>query len=178
MQMQIIEEMKSFIGFGAEDAANLKSLGPVMAPHQGKITDTFYETLGRHGHTALLIEGRVEQLKQTHAKWFGELFGGEYGEAYFVGRWKIGLAHVRIGLDPFWVEAVMSVIRTMAAEALATTNSDAADAARKYGSLCKLLDLDLLVINLSYQDDRLTRLTDFTGMKRTLIENIIRLPKK
>ena len=46
------------------------------------------------------------------------------------------------------------------------------------GSLLKVLDLDLAIINLSYQEDRLDRLSDFTGMKRALIENIIKIPKK
>lgn len=178
MDMQVIEEMKTFLNFGAQDLANLRALGPVMEPHQRQITDTFYDVLGQHGPTAKLIEGRVDQLKRTHAKWFADLFAGEYGQPYFEGRWRIGQAHVRIGLDPFWVEGVMSLIRTMAATAIAANSSDPKDVAQKYASLCKLLDLDLLVINLAYQDDRLARLTDFTGMKRALIENIIRLPKK
>jgi hypothetical protein len=41
-----------------------------------------------------------------------ELFAGDYGEAYFDNRWKIGLAHVRVGVKPWWVEAVTSFLRT------------------------------------------------------------------
>ena len=48
----------------------------------------------------------------------------------------------------------------------------------KLAAFTKICDLDLLVINLSYGEDRLDRLTEFTGMKRTLIENIIRIPRK
>ena len=36
----------------------------------------------------------------------------------------------------------------------------------------------MLIINLSYAEDRLDRLATFTGMKRGLIETIIRIPKK
>lgn len=45
-------------------------------------------------------------------------------------------------------------------------------------SFTKICDLDQMVINLSYQEDRIERLTEFTGMKRALIENIIKIPKK
>ena len=34
----------------------------------------------------------------------------------------------------------------------------------------------MLLINMAYADERLERLSSFTGMKRTLIENIIRIP--
>ncbi|MCA9669698.1 MAG: hypothetical protein KC503_29085 [Myxococcales bacterium] len=175
---QIFATMKEFIDFGEQDVKNLVEMAPLMQKHQQRITDYFYEVLGKYPPTAKLIEGRIDQLKGTHAVWFGELFAGDYSDAYFEGRWRIGMAHVRIGLDPYWVEAVMSVIRTMSLEALAQELDDAAAVAQKHASLLKLLDIDLLIINLSYQEDRLARLTDFTGMKRKLIENIIRIPKK
>ncbi|MFO0725841.1 MAG: protoglobin domain-containing protein [Myxococcota bacterium] len=171
---EIFEQMKAFLSFGAEDAAHLRRLGPLMMPHQPRLTDAFYAQLALHPPTAKLIEGRVQALKQTHAAWFAELFNGEYGRAYFDRRWRIGLAHVRIGLDPFWVEVVMSLIRGIGGEAL----SGAPDENALRSALLKILDLDLLIINLSYQEDRLDRLTEFTGLKRPLIENIIRIPRK
>lgn len=178
MSAEIFATMKRFMGFGDDDVANLVSMAAVMQKHQPAITDHFYALLAEYPPTAKMIEGRVDALKKTHAQWFAELFAGDYSDAYFERRWRIGMAHVRIGLDPYWVEAVMSVIRTKSLDALASELPDPIDVAAKHGSLLKLLDIDLLVINLSYQEDRLTRLTDFTGMKRQLIENIIRIPKK
>jgi hypothetical protein len=170
----VFQDMKAFVGLDAADARRLAELGPLMTPHQARITDAFYAKLAEHPPTAKLIDGRVDQLKKTHAVWFAELFCGEYDRAYFDRRWRIGLAHVRIGLDPYWVEAVMSLIRSLAAEVMAGM----ADEVARRAALLKVLDLDVMVINLSYQDDRLDRLTTFTGLKRPLIENIIRLPKK
>lgn len=178
MSLEVFAQMKRFLDFGSQDEENLVAVGPLLAPHQTKITDTFYDVLGQYETTAKMIEGQVDRLKQTHAAWFGDLFAGEYAEAYFDSRWRIGMAHVRIGLAPYWVEAVMSMIRTMSLEALSKELSDPTEIAQKHSSLLKLLDLDLLIINMSYQEDRLARLTDFTGMKRKLIENIISIPKK
>ncbi len=176
-KIKVFEELKSFVGFGEEEAQTLKGMKTVMEPIQGPITDTFYTQLGKQEATARMIEGRVESLKGTHGRWFNSLFEGEYGQSYFEGRWRIGLAHVRIGLEPHWVEGVMSLIRTEAIVRLGAQVADAEALGKMCSALVKVLDLDLAVINLSYQEERLERLTDFTGMKRNLIENIIKIPK-
>jgi hypothetical protein len=54
----------------------------------------------------------VDALKATHARYLGELFGGDYGEGYFQNRMRVGMVHVKVGLDPYFVEAVMSFLRT------------------------------------------------------------------
>ena len=96
------------------------------------------------------VSGRVDALKQTHARWFSELFGGDYGLEYYQSRHKIGLAHVRIGLRPFWVDAVMTVIRT---ELVHTLEQEEAAGRVEFESamraVIKLLDLDLAIINMS-----------------------------
>lgn len=171
---QVFDDMKTFIGFSAADVDNLRELAPVFAKHGGTMTDTFYETLGRTPSTAKQIEGRVAVLKATHARWMGELFAGEYGEAYMNNRLRIGLAHVRIGLDPQWVEGVMSYLRVAGQSAILSEVADTARASALIGSYLRILDLDLMLINVAYAEERLDRLTKFTGMSRKLLENCIR----
>lgn len=169
-------EMKKFVGFTSDDAENLKSIAHIFEKHGSAITDTFYETLELYPETAALIEGRVDSLKETHARWMGELFTGVEGgheEAYFTNRDIVGKVHVKIGLDPRWVEGVMTIIRTGGHAAMSQELESAAELGAKFNSLCKILDLDLMIINLSYADERLTRLANFTGMSRKLIENCI-----
>ena len=175
---QTFETMKDLLGFAAEDVAELVKMAGLVERHGPKITDDFYASLARFPETAKQVEGRVDALKATHKSWMGGLVAGEYGRGYFDSRWRIGLAHVRIGLDPFWVESVMSIIRSHMAVAISSESADAAEAGRRQAAFTKICDLDLLVINLSYGEDRLDRLTEFTGMKRNLIENIIRIPRK
>lgn len=176
--VEVFDEMKSFLEFGDEDAANLKSLAPVFAKHGGTITDAFYKTLAQYATTAQLIEGRVDALKTTHGQWMAELFAGEYGQAYLERRMRIGEAHVRIGLPPYYVEAVMNNIRVGGHNAISQEVSDAAEVDAKYGSLVKILDLDLLVINLAYSEERLNRVSSITGMSRKLVERLILKAKK
>jgi Protoglobin len=178
MPLALAERMKAFIGFSAEDAQNLVALQPLMARVGPDITRRFYAQLGDVPETAKHIEGRVDQLRKTHLAWLQSLVGGVYDEGYFESRWRIGLAHVRIGLEPYWVEGVMSFIRAAGIAAIAAELPDPHAVGRHSASYIKACDLDMLVINLSYGEDRLDRLAAFTGMKRGLIENIIKIPKK
>ena len=175
---EIYEELKGFLDFGEQDAARLKTLGPIFAQHGASITDDFYVVLGKNPETAKLIEGRVDALKATHGRWMGELFAGDYGEAYFGGRMRIGIVHVKIGLSPYYVEATMTHIRNAAERVIHQNVADRAEATASFNSLLKLLDLDLMVINIAYQEERLDLLTKVTGMKRGLLENLIRQGQK
>lgn len=169
------EAMKSFVDFNDADVENLKALAPLVESQGKAITDHFYETLGAVPETAKIIEGRVEALKRTHQRYMMELVAGEYGEAYFEGRSRIGQVHVKMGIDPRFVEGVMSVIRTGILAALAESSDDPADVSAKAGSFIKLCDLDLAVINLAYSEERLDKFSEFTGMSRRLIENVIKI---
>ncbi|MDC0720334.1 protoglobin domain-containing protein [Nannocystis bainbridge] len=169
----IYAAIQQFIGFDADDAARLRELAPLFAEHGSTLTDRFYAKLAADPEQSALIAGRVESLRQTHMRWLSELFAGDYGERYFDDRWRIGLAHVRVGVRPWWVEAVTSFLRS---EGLALIEAHVADPERRAASarsLLKILDLDLMIINLAYADDRVDRLCRFTGMSRKLIERCI-----
>ena len=175
---EIFEQIKTFVGFSDEDAATLLSIAPWIDAHGREIADVFYATIEKTPSIAKFVEGRVDQLKETHLNWMKELVGGTYDEAYFDSRWKIGEVHVRIGLDPIWVDGTMSLIRGEALTSIAKNLEDKAKVANATRSLIKACDLDLAIINLAYSEDRLERLSSFTGMKRALIENVIKLPAK
>ena len=65
------------------------------------------------------------------------------------------------------------VVRSGSLVALATVYIDPNEFAAHVQSLCKILDLDQMIINTAYQQERLARLCRFTGMSRTLIERCI-----
>jgi len=172
------EALKSFVEFTEEDAANLESLADAVKKHGPALTDHFYETLESLPATAKLIEGRVESLKETHRQYLVELTSGAYGAAYFERRRRIGQVHVERGIDPRFVEGVMSVIRAGMLKALSDEISDPVELSAKASSFIKLCDLDLAIINLAYSEERLDRFSEFTGMKRKLIENVMTMAKR
>lgn len=170
----VYEEMKGFLEFTDADAANMKALAPVFEKHGKAITDGFYDSLGRYPKTAAIIEGRVEKLKATHARWMGSLFAGDYGRAFFDSQFLIGQVHVTQNILPEYVEAVTSLLRSYGRIAVFEELGSTDQAHASYASLCKVLDLCLLTINLAYADERITRISKVTGMSRKLIENLVR----
>lgn len=170
---QIYQELKKFIGFADADADNLRALAPIFAESGKAITDDFYRRLELNPETAALIAGRVESLKSTHNRWMTELFAGDYGDQYLENRWKIGLVHVRVGVSPHWVEAVVSFLRASAIELIEQKVADKALQTAYSQSVLRILDLDLMIINLAYGEERLERLSQFTGMSRKLIERCV-----
>jgi hemoglobin-like flavoprotein len=170
---QMFAELKQFIGFTDADAANLRRLAPLFAEHGRAVTDAFYDRLTVHPDTSALIAGRVDRLKQTHARWLGELFAGDYGDAYLADRWRVGLTHVRAGIKPHWVDAVASILRAVGTELIARHVDDPDLRTASTQSYLRILDLDMMLIDLAYGEERLDRLSQFTGMSRKLIERCV-----
>lgn len=171
----IFREIKEFIGFTDADADALRALAPVFAAHGAAITDQFYQRLAANPEQARMVEGRVDSLKRTHNRWMAELFAGTYEAAYFEDRWRIGMTHVRVGVKPWWVEAVSSFLRTEGVALLSRKIDDPELRLSGLQALVKILDIDLMIINLAYSQETIDRLSQFTGMSRKLIERCIQL---
>lgn len=169
----IFTDLKDFLEFADEDVENLRALAPIFAAHGGEITDHFYEKLRAVPETAALIAGRVDALKRTHGVWLGELFAGSYGDDYFQRRWAIGLTHVRVNVPPHYVEAVISFLRVESELLIARELVEAELVAKRHASVIKILDLDLMIINLAYGAERIDRLCNFTGMSKVLLQRCI-----
>ncbi|MCA9526971.1 MAG: hypothetical protein KC549_11830 [Myxococcales bacterium] len=178
IEVSQFEWAKNFVGFTDADAAHLVDLAGLIEAHGGVVTDHFYGVLESVPETARVIEGRVDNLKRTHGMYMRQLVAGDYGEAYFKSRIKIGEVHVVQGIEPHWVEAVMSIIRTQLIAVISENYADAAERAAKSQALIRICDLDLLLINFAYAEERLSRLSKFTGMGRKLIENVIKMPPR
>lgn len=175
---QIFVEMKGFLDFGEDDVVRLKTLHPIFEKRGGGITDTFYEVLGRFPTTAAMVDGRVDALKKTHKMWMMDLFAGNYGVEYMQKHLVIGQRHVQVGLPAYYVEFVMSIIRMGGLEAITAEMKDPAQVTAHYSSLVKVLDLDLMLMNMAYSEERLDRISSVTGMSRKLVENLVTRAKK
>ncbi len=91
-----IEWRKSFIGFDSEDERRLENLRPLLERNRETIADDFYENLLEHDQTMAVIDRSpkgVEELKRTQQAYLVSLAGGQYDEAYFKNRARIGKLH-------------------------------------------------------------------------------------
>ena len=89
-------------------------------------------------------------MASLHA-WLKESFECHSDVDYVQRRWKIGLRHAEIGLNPAYTSAAMSRLRNGLIEILSTkTNPSSLEFCELIKSLNKLLDLDLSVIQDAY----------------------------
>ncbi len=149
-QDYILEELKDYIGFGAEDAERLRELAPLVLPHQRRITDTFYEALSENPRTYGIFTGpdQIERLRVSFQRWIEEVFGGVYDGAYFDRRKKIGQIHVKVGLMPHFMFAAMHLVR----RDLDLILDEVKPISAYRQSVHKIIDLELTIMVQSYCD--------------------------
>ena len=172
---QAFEAMAGFLGLGPADADRLTAFFPRIQGHLPGITDHFYALLGKEDQLAHFLEGKLDALKTTHLAWLEALFSGQYGAAFFERQLTVGKVHVRIALDSLWVDAVMNILRRDLLAAILETADSTEEALAVYGSLVKVMDLALMVINFAYNEHRLQLIHQVTGMPEALIERLIRV---
>lgn len=158
---------KAFSNFDQTHAKMLPAVKDIVMAHQSRIMDGFYAELAKDEIAKKILEGRIDGLKATHKIWMEELFNGEYGDAYFDRRYKIGQVHVNVKIEPYFVEVVTSYLRRAIVEVLVQEKPDAISA------MLAILDLDAMVIIGAYQEDRLRRMSEVTGMSASLLENLM-----
>jgi signal transduction histidine kinase len=157
------EDIKSYVGFGAEDAALLRALLPAAEPHFGRISEHFYECIQRHpkAHAALSGPAQVERLKGTLVEWMRSGLAGPQDEAFFERRARIGRVHVRIDLPQQYMFTAMNVMRLDFREVVDQVYADDAETKRAANAAVdKLFDLELAIMLETYRedsDDRLRR---------------------
>jgi len=160
----MLEEVAGYVHFGAEDAARLGRLGPVLGPHFDAIVDDFYSAIEAHPDALAVFEdaAQIERQKGFLRRWLVELFAGTYDDDYYERRARIGRAHVRIGLEQRYMFAAMNVVRDGLHEALDLESSRGAlgDATTSpfHRSLDRICDIELAIMLETYREDYATRI--------------------
>ncbi|HHQ49288.1 MAG TPA: hypothetical protein ENK19_10465 [Acidobacteria bacterium] len=167
--------MRDFLMLGDEDAARLKAFLPRIEDRLPGITDAFYARLLEEPATARYLEGRLDRLKTTHLAWLKALFSGEYGSSFFERQFVVGQVHVKVELDSLWVDTVMSLLRSDLNVAILERAENIDEAKAVYGSLLKVMDAALMIINLAYNEHRLDLIHQVTGMPRALLERLVQV---
>src|SRR5664280_358467 len=98
------EQRLKFLGLTAHDAELLKALRPLFEQHIVAIEDAFYDQLLAFPETAQLLSDHttVERLKKLQRDYLLRITDGNFDDAYFADRLRIGKTHERVGLSPRW----------------------------------------------------------------------------
>ncbi|HSH05958.1 MAG TPA: protoglobin domain-containing protein [Anaerolineae bacterium] len=168
-----IAQMRRYGGLSDADAALLAEMKPALEKHADAWIDSFYEQLDEFDTTKNLLEGRRDTLKTHLRAWILSLATGQYGDAYLERRYKIGVRHVEVGLDPRWVIGAMSFCRGQIGPVIEAEYGDAADKMARYLALDRVMDLDLNIMLQSYDDRRMDLFLETTGFSKALFESMI-----
>jgi len=157
--MVTIDELKRHYLFTDEDVIQLKSLQPLAEVHKQAITDALYNHLLGIPETAefLMDDALLQRLKLSHQAWLVELFSGQYDNHYLRKLEKIGMAHVRIGLNAHFVNCAMNFIRQALVNLIRDTYADREMRRRLTDATEKILDANLDVMSASYLEEELKK---------------------
>jgi signal transduction histidine kinase len=159
----LLDDLMRYIRFTDEDAALMRSLAPVVRPHFARIVERFYEAIDRTpGASAVFTGGpaQIERQKQQLHGWLEGLVGGDYDDAYFERRARIGRTHVRIGLDQQYMFGAMNLIRDGLHTALEECDWDAPRKAGAHRAVDRLCDMELAIMLETYREGYIARVQD------------------
>jgi len=179
MNMDNISLFEHVNGFSAADSAAVQAISPVLVALAPQLTDKFYGQLVSLPLTNQHIEGRLESLKSTHQQWMVYLFTGPHDEAFFERQEVIGVVHVKVKIPPLFVSSSMSFLRHEIVHMLHIASEGGEITCEQFqaasSAILRLLDLCQMLIDSAYDAERLRLLSEATGMKLRLIENLIAL---
>ncbi len=151
----VYRNLQKYVGWSDFDARVIKELRGEIQPYFQAMIDDFYQTINDHDFTRCIITGgedQISRLKGTLYQWLDSLFSGPYGAEFAWSRWRVGIRHVEIGLHQAYAIAAMGRLRFSINEAICALGKEQrVDAAAAIGSINKLLDIDLALIDLAYQ---------------------------
>ena len=98
------EQRLKFLSLTGRDEQLLKALRPLFEKYVAAIEDEFYDLLLSFPETAQLLRDRttVERLKKLQHDYLMRITEGNFDDAYFADRLRIGQTHERVGLSPRW----------------------------------------------------------------------------
>ncbi len=157
--MVTIDELKRHYLFTEEDAGLLASMQQLVEANKQTITDELYDYLLGMPETAAFLQDDavLQRLKTAQQAWLMDLFSGKYDNHYLRKLEKIGMAHVRIGLNAHFVNCAMNFVRQSLVDLIRENYADREMRRRMTDATEKILDASLDVMSASYLEEELKK---------------------
>ncbi|GAA0796298.1 protoglobin domain-containing protein [Marinobacterium sediminicola] len=170
---QLNHQAKQFSGFEPEDEQVLMQAHALLTGELDRVTDAFYQELGRIEEAQPFLEGRLEALKSTHRRWLERIFSGPYDEDFAAYMHHVGVVHVQVRLPERFMASGIGLIGKHLIPVL--TEVCGADLDR-LSSLMKAVNAVttycLIIMQVSYREHELARFMDVTGISEALYANL------
>jgi len=153
MAESTFDDIKSFVGFDADDASNVAALRPTVEPFFPVVVERFYAGIRAYPQTPTVFSGGAEHVRRQYevlAEWLREVFGGVYDQAHCETTVRIGRSHFRHELPQHYMITGVEVIWQELERVVRAC--DVPDVDEKLRSLRKLLTLKLAVMLDTYKE--------------------------
>jgi hypothetical protein len=165
-----VETLMNVSGFTPVDMEQVHRLSEYIVPRLPALADRFYERLLANEHVHPYLEGRIDQLKNTHVVWLADFFSGDCG--FIVRQRGVGELYVAAGIPPLFVATSMSFLRGAFLEEIEIAAKSVGEPSGKYAvAVLRLLDLCQYLIDSAYGAERMRRLTFAAGMSASVASN-------
>ncbi|WP_370677831.1 protoglobin domain-containing protein [Pleomorphomonas sp. PLEO] len=142
-------------------SAELRAAWAILDPKMGDILSVFYQRWEREPKLAGLVRGRVDHLKKAQYDHWKRLFSARFDRDYFESVHRVGLAHVRIGLEPHWyISGYNHVLEQISAILGQRARFSGAKAARMISAVTKAVMLDMDIAVSVYGETLIQQITD------------------
>jgi len=147
-----IVRRKELLHFSDEDMVLLTSCRQFIEEDIDIIVDDFYQVQTSFEEIALLIgdTGTLARLHAAQRTYVLDLFSGSTDIAYVNNRWRIGLVHKRIGVEPKLFLSAIKTLKDIIVKALQSRIPDSSVLARTCLALEKLLYFDITLVFDTY----------------------------
>lgn len=169
--MRSFKDIKESYNFTEEDAERLASLKPLMEGHSEAVMEALHEWIMGSKATARFF---TEELRQRHVfgaqkQWFLDLFSGNYDSRYYERLIRIGIVHVKNGVDAHFMNRAVSLVRNLCVDILCRSG-ELEEKTQTIISFEKLLDINLDVITSSYIEEEIRTYSPMYKVKSALVD--------
>lgn len=149
------EDIKAYVGFGAEDTERLRRLGERVSDALPQISEVFYDRMLSHPGALGVFEdlAQVHRLKLTLVDWMKTGLSGPHDEAFYESRLRIGRRHVQIALPQQYMFTAMDVVRLELRHLVEREEAERPEVRRSLSdAVDRWLDLELAIMLQSYRE--------------------------
>ncbi|HJU71946.1 MAG TPA: EAL domain-containing protein [Paucimonas sp.] len=153
-------QRKALLEFGQDDVALLRGIDLPLSQMRHAVAEKFFNYLMAFPPLNALLPdaGAVERLRQAHDRYFSQLTGGAYEQAYLQDRVRVGVVHRHLGLDAKWyIGAYRKYLSAMTPALWSVLEGDAERFLPTFDALLKIVFLDIgLALETYFEIDRQT----------------------
>lgn len=146
------EKRLRYARIDATTRADLPAIWQQVAPDLPGVLSRFYAHAHGEPHLSQLLGDKQAGLETAQAKHWERLFGGQFDADYVASIRRIGMAHVRIGLEPRWyIAGYQFLLNELSAIVVRKNRFAPSRLARYIAALNKVVMLDLDYAISTYQ---------------------------